>query len=180
MYKECHTEESKMRQRSIENGLLSMLKTYRYEQITVKQLCDYVKIPRNTFYRYFDGKIDVLHALIDHIFLDYELIAIKDTNLQQELEQFFFYWKDKSELLDALKRNDMSILLVDRCILLGQKRINCERFSIHKSKNNWKRNYTTQFIYGGILTIIIRWHHEGFIQTPSEMAEFCKKIIDIS
>lgn len=178
MYKECHTEESKLRQRSIEDGLLSMLKTHHYDQISVKDVCACVNIPRNTFYRYFEGKSDVLNALIDHAFLDYELNSINDGNLYSELENFFIYWKEKSELLDALEKSDLSIVLVNRCVFLGQNRINWKRFNIYNSKDNWQCNYTTQFIYGGVLTIIIRWHHEGFKQSPSELAKFCKKMIE--
>ena len=72
MYKLCKTEQSAQRQRQLEEGLLAAMRTKRYEEITISDLCDQMGIPRKSFYRYFSGKDGALHALIDHALLDYE------------------------------------------------------------------------------------------------------------
>ena len=51
MYKLCKTEQSAQRQRSLEEGLLTAMKTKRYEEITISDLCSQMGIPRKSFYR---------------------------------------------------------------------------------------------------------------------------------
>ena len=63
MYKLCRTEQSAQRQRQLEQGLLLAMKTKRYEEITISDLCDQMGIPRKSFYRYFSSKDGALHAL---------------------------------------------------------------------------------------------------------------------
>ena len=72
MYKLCKTEQSAQRQRQLEEGLLTAMKTKRYEEITISDLCEQMDIPRKSFYRYFSSKDGALHALIDHTLLDFE------------------------------------------------------------------------------------------------------------
>ena len=72
MYKLCKTEQSAQRQRQLEEGLLAAMKTKRYEEITISDLCEQMDIPRKSFYRYFSSKDGALHALIDHTLLDFE------------------------------------------------------------------------------------------------------------
>ena len=55
MYKLCKTEQSAMRQRQLEQGLLQLMQTKRYEEISISDLCQRMGMPRKTFYRYFDG-----------------------------------------------------------------------------------------------------------------------------
>ncbi len=59
---------------------------------TIMELCSWLDIPRKAFYRYFSSKEGALYALIDHTLMD---------------------------LLDALERNELSGLLVQRAILLA-------------------------------------------------------------
>ena len=72
MYKMCKSEQSAKRQRELEQQLLILLKTVRFDDISVSDICTQANIPRKTFYRYFSGKDGALHALIDHTLLELE------------------------------------------------------------------------------------------------------------
>ena len=107
MYKLCKTEQSAQRQRQLEEGLLTAMRTKRYEEITISDLCDQMGIPRKSFYRYFSGKDGALHALIDHTLLDFEqysgiLVGSSPTNIHKELRRFFEFWQQHRQLLEAL------------------------------------------------------------------------------
>ena len=56
MYNLCKTEQSALRQRQIEDTLLSEMAVRRYEGISVSDLCQKSAIPRKAFYRYFSSK----------------------------------------------------------------------------------------------------------------------------
>ena len=51
MYKLCKTEQSARRQRELEEGLLSAMKLWRYDEITISDLCEQMEIPRKAIYR---------------------------------------------------------------------------------------------------------------------------------
>ena len=72
MYKLCKTEQSAQRQRQLEDGLLQVMSTVHYDEISVSDLCDRMNVPRKSFYRYFSGKDGALQALIDHTLMRYE------------------------------------------------------------------------------------------------------------
>ena len=75
MYKLCKTEQSAKRQRDIENCLLELLSTRRYEDVTITEICEKMNMPRKSFYRYFDGKEGVMQSLIQHTMMDYNAVS---------------------------------------------------------------------------------------------------------
>lgn len=118
MYKVCHTEQSSARQRMIENALLQLMLKQRYEDISVRDLCDTARIPRKTFYRYFSSKDGTLYALVDHtldgLFARPPEAGKKSGTIADELERTFDYWKKNKTLLDALAHSFLSGILVER------------------------------------------------------------------
>ncbi len=73
MYKRCITEQSARWQRELEQGLLEIMATRRYEDITIMELCSWLDIPRKAFYRYFSSKEGAIYALIDHTLMDFSV-----------------------------------------------------------------------------------------------------------
>ena len=65
MYKLCKTEQSALRQRELEEGLLKTMSVHHYDDISVSDLCQQMDIPRKSFYRYFSSKDGALFALIE-------------------------------------------------------------------------------------------------------------------
>ena len=63
MYKRCIAEQSARRQRELEQGLLEIMATRRYEDITIMELCSWLDIPRKAFYRYFSSKERVVRCV---------------------------------------------------------------------------------------------------------------------
>ena len=91
MYKLCVSEQSAQRQRELEAGLLELMQTRSYEDITVSDLCDHLEIPRKAFYRYFSGKDGALHALLDHTLLEYPQLDSpgSEQEIRSSMETYF-------------------------------------------------------------------------------------------
>ena len=103
MYKLCKTEQSAQRQRQLEEGLLTAMRTKRYEESSISDLCDQMGIPRKSFYRYFSGKDGALHALIDHTLMEHPLyVAEYECDREQSVQAYMVdvcrYWKDCKKL----------------------------------------------------------------------------------
>ena len=123
MYKICQTEQSIRRQRELEQGLLRLMLRRNYEDLTVKDLCDEMALPRKSFYRYFSSKEGVLYALIDHTLADFFLMPTVGNKSRGtaigDLDLYFLFWYEKRELLDALHRSGLSGILAERATTLS-------------------------------------------------------------
>ena len=179
MYKQCRTEQSAQRQRQIEFGLVKIMSNLRYEDITVSDLCEMLNIPRKTFYRYFSGKDGALYGLIDHTLMEYELGSAKcagKRTLQTELESFFCFWKNRSQLLDALHRSGLSGILIERSINYS---VSEGGFPIRflSQERARVRKHLVRFAVCGLMTMMLQWHIDGYLEDPSEMAQIAGRLV---
>ena len=169
MYKICHTEESSLRQRALEAGLVTAMQNQPYEKITVLELCRQLEIPRKSFYRYFPTKEDCLLALIDHTLSDCNTVALTGWEGDRELKQvhlvrFFSYWKNQKVFLDAVRDNGFAHLLLERTTVI------VDSMNQNDPPVSFAQNQIEYFIAHGLMSTVLRWHHFGFRSTPEEMA----------
>ena len=171
MYKLCKTEQSAQRQRQLEEGLLAAMKTKRYEEITISDLCDQMGIPRKSFYRYFASKDGALYALIDHTLADFFQMPVPDKktrgNAIGDLDLYFTFWYQNKNLLDALQRNSLSGILVERANRFALR----EGFFPQKFKAipEQTREIGLSFAVCGLMAMTLSWHSQGFPISPDDM-----------
>lgn len=181
MYKECTSKQAIARQREIEQGLLDYMMHKSYEQISVIDLCEKIGIPRKTFYRYFSGKEGALYALIDHslkdAFLKYDDLQQSIENRNQIILYFFTYWLSKKHLLDALARNDLSGILLQRAIVFTMTDELVSKFTAPLRTTERAKNYRTVYIVSGIISLVIQWHHNNFDKTPQQIAKIASDLL---
>lgn len=175
MYKRCVTEQSARRQREIEAGLLSILSTVRYEDITICDLCKSLNIPRKSFYRYFSSKDGALYALIDHTIMDFSDTLLPSELLSPKvLISFFEFWRQHEPLLTTLNRNDLGGILLQRAILRATE----EAKSVGVlSSSSGSDHYTITFLITGLMSMILQWYEARFRETPEEMASITAQLL---
>lgn len=181
MYKQCRTEQSAARQRQLLEGLLEAMTQQQYEEISVSSLCDKMQIPRKSFYRYFSSKEGALNALIDQALMDFESFTENHSgsgdSVQQELERLFAYWMHQRRLLDALQKSGLSGVLVNRAISLSVfESIASRRFLPAEEQD--AQEYLALFAVSGFLSMVIRWHHDGYPQSVQQMAAISLRLIN--
>lgn len=180
MYKLCKTEQSARRQVEIEEGLLDMMQLRRYEDISVSDLCQKLGIPRKSFYRYFGSKEDALYGLVDHRLMGYETQYTGNsfrakTGITLDLNWFFGFWLSQKDLLDALAHSGVTAVLVERAIQNSQRAEIFEKAPESYSRKDMEM--ITAFTVCGLMTVVTQWHHDGYRQSPQEMAEIVYKML---
>ena len=171
MYKYCKTDQSARRQRDLEQGLLAMMEHHRFEEISVSDLCEYMNVPRKSFYRYFSGKDGALYSLIDHTIADFYQMPVPPKksrgNAMGDLDLFFTYWYNNKLFLDALQRNSLSGILVERANSFALR----EGFIPKKFKAipEDKQGIALSFAICGLMSMTLSWHLQGFTISPDEM-----------
>ena len=181
MYKDCRTEQSAQRQRDLEKGLLAAMKQQRFDDISVSDLCDGIGVPRKSFYRYFSGKEGALYALLDHTLMEYEPFMmgkepVRERTMQRDLETFFFFWLGQRDLLDALARSNLCGMLIERSVAYAlTDDVLPSRFLPNDSKKIQRQ--ITKFGVYGLMSMVLTWHSEGFLEEPKAMARVATRIL---
>ena len=181
MYKLCKSEQSALRQRELEQGLLNAMSTCHYDEISVSDLCDQMGVPRKSFYRYFSGKDGALHALIDHTLLELESFPLtvlkgEKRTFSKELERFFRFWRQQKPLLDALERSGMSGVLVVRAIDHALSN-DGPSVQFQDRQDRVVLEYSTQFGVCGLMSMVLSWHHSHYAQPPEQMAKIALQLL---
>lgn len=164
MYKICKTEQSALRQRELELGLLSLMREKSYEEISVCDLCDRMGIPRKAFYRYFSCKDGALQALMDHTLMEYSTFV--DDRL--DLVSFFEFWRRQKPLLEAIERNGLFSKFILRIV----------EYAVQEEHiTDREKTYKMNFILCGLMSMVLTWYYSGFRSSPKEMARSAKAIL---
>lgn len=180
MYKLCKTEQSAVRQRELELALADMMIEQRYEDITVSEFCSHAGIPRKAFYRYFSSKDGALYALIDHTMLEYEQYrdpspSLEEQPLLRDVESFFRFWLRQKPILDALEFSGLSGVLLERAIGSIETRSAVKRVMADESE--FVQRQISRFVVSGIMIMMVNWHHDGYRESPREMAELTVQMV---
>lgn len=173
MYKLCKSEQSAARQKQLEQGLLKAMLTQQYEDISISDLCDQMQIPRKSFYRYFSNKDGALFALLDHTLMEFEqsppgLRGASNANALGDLERFFVFWYERKNLMEALVRNRLSGMLVERATNHALHERLMPAYLLSKDENS--QHLAMTFAVCGLLSMVMQWHLNGYKETPVQMA----------
>lgn len=181
MFKNCKTVKSLNRQREIEKAFLDLLKHKHYDDITVIQLCDYVKMPRKAFYRYFACKEGLLNALIKHTLDGYQDYChnFKEPKrtIKGELNCFFSFWLEKNnrDFLDAINKSSLVGHLLKFSREIPANIIDMSKFL--PDENSWSRMQVFNFAISGLMSIMLDWYNAGCNQTTAEMSEIASRLL---
>ena len=182
MYKLCKSEHSALRQREMEQQLLKMMGTVRYEDITVSDLCTQAGFSRKAFYRYFSGKEGALYALIDHTLWELDSFPFTENtgrNARREKVVWFFqFWKNQKPLLDALDFSGISELLMKRMLVYAMSGPGVIRhFLTYRNSNLAAEEYAMTFGVCGLASIAFEWHRRGYQQSPEEIGQIALELL---
>lgn len=181
MYKLCKTKESAQRQREIEQTLLDLMQKKQYDEISVSEICEDADIPRKTFYRYFDGKEGVKQAILSHTMTDFEEYKQssgigKDGTLQEEFEEFFMFWKNKREVIEAFDKSGLIGVLIDSATVYAKNEFGYIAPYLSGS-NVGEKTIAHHFVISGLLATMINWYRSDFAETVPNMARSAARIM---
>ena len=89
-------------------------------------------------------------------------------NALGDLERFFVFWYDHRELMDALVRNRLSGMLVERATSHALHERMMPAYLLSKDENSQQLAMT--FAICGLLAMVMQWHQSGYQETPAQMA----------
>ncbi len=104
-----------------------------------------------------------------------EMLAQKQS-FRQGISAFFLFWQEKKQLLDALQRSGLSGVLIERAISYAVEGSLEESRNLLPEHRNLKTE-TTIFSICGLMSMVLRWHHEGYAMDVDSMSAMATKLL---
>ncbi len=174
-YRNCSSDRAALHQSAFENSLLKLMSEKKYSDITVTDIARQAGFSRKSFYHYFDRKDGCLIALVDH--------EIHSNLFQQEphphghisITACLQYWQEHRALTDALYRNRMMNLLLERMLFFATVE---DGFRIYVARrwNDTPREQVVMLV-GGLYAVLLDWYLSGYEKDPEEIGNILESLL---
>ena len=151
--------------------LLELIEEKNYADISITELTERADIARQTFYRNYDSKDDILLSKLDEIRDEY-LIKVQsnletkhDPNWDFEVNQMINLWQRNEALFKGLQKAGLAFHALEKIT---------EIFSLfhmkvqNLQKLDEKHQYLVAYLSGGVYMVINKWF-ENEMNTPVEL-----------
>lgn len=154
----------------IKISLISLLRKYPLEDISVKMVVEKAGICRASFYRNYLDINDVLKDIVRELFEPLYTNDMENSNITKLVFDIFNSIYLKKEIMVLLVKNDLDFLIHKELYNSSIKHIN--------DLNIYKHFYQPYFFSGASSETLIAWAKNGFKESPKEMAEMFIKTLN--
>ncbi len=163
----------------ITNSLLSLMEEKDFNKISIKEIIDNADLTRQTFYRNFNSKEDVLFEYVSKIYKECfdKIEQISNKNLKIILITYFEHWHKYKELLLLARKSNFNYKFMDFYYPFMNEYF--EKLIIRLPDNfDAKTDYIKHFLLGGLIQVKTHWAERDFLETPEELAELVLQSIN--
>lgn len=150
------------------NSLLKLLETKSFNEITIKDICKEADLSRQTFYKIFDSKEEIIKYHFKVLFNEFENDChnFENMTLNNLTFQFFTFFKKHADFIQILTQNKMSY------VLENEFEHYLPEISIFNSINEEEKypDYTISFIAGALCQILMHWYEKDMDLSVEEIA----------
>jgi len=159
----------------IADALLALMKQYPYKSITITQVCQEAKIVRQTYYRNFDLKDDILEFYLHNLVLQYFEDYYQEQIVHKQLKDFFAYMLQHREFLLLTSQNSLFFMINKTITTNITKFLNFQQITTMTDPALEK--YVTGFIASTICSLLSLWVDNGFADTHEKMARLAQRFL---
>lgn len=148
-------------------AFLDLLKDIPFEKIKTTEICKHAQVSRNTFYRKFDSKNDIIETIADNLIKKY-ISKVKKENpekFQNLIAIVFEFGKENFEILKLFSDNNLLSVILKRLNALGSQLYNSVRLPWHTCDSEISIKIMMNFFIGGFWNILTDW-----INDPSKLS----------
>ena len=85
------------------------------------------------------------------------------------MERFFKFWKDRKQLLDAVKYSSLGGILVERAVSLAKQEELMPGYV--RSWEDTLQDVAMSFVVCGLMSMVLQWHREDYRIPTEQMAK---------
>jgi len=153
----------------IVQSLIELMKTNKFEEITVKDISRLAKVNRSTYYRNFKSKEDIIKYKLESIMDEYleefenKQNKTKENYIQTILETFLKH----EEFLKIIHKQNQSYIL---------QKVLVNYFNDSLKDTSKKERYQIYYHIGGIYNFTICWIENDMKDNPESLAKIGDEI----
>lgn len=159
----------------LSDALLELLTNEKYNQITIRQICQKADLSRQTFYKIFESKEEVMQYHFSIMFQEFSRKCDLSQNitLSKIVHAFFSFFYEQRNFIRILITNNMVFLLEQ------QFEVYLQKISLFRSINDKEPygDYTTAYIAGALTQILVHWFERSFDLSIEELSNLTESII---
>lgn len=154
-------------------AFIDLLKTKSFEEIKTTEICKKAQVSRNTFYRKFNSKNDIVEKIADNLIANYiSQIQNKSPEKFQDLITIVFqFGKDNFEILKTLSDNNLLSIVLKKLNSLGPKLYQSVELPWHTFNSDDSIKIMMNFFIGGFWNILTDWISNPSKYSIDELAE---------
>jgi AcrR family transcriptional regulator len=159
-------------------AFMELLKEYKYNEITIKQITMQADVSRQTFYRHYKSKDEIIQEYSNNICeeISEKLLSLEDKSIHQVTLTYFTFWESYSDLLYLVKSSGCEHLLVEHYNEIMLKTLDILRPSMPKYTNE-DFSLIKAFLIGGFYNVKSSWMDNNLNTTPEALAKLICSII---
>ena len=148
-------------------GLFELIaKKQRFEEISISEICEKAGISRQTFYRNFTAKEDLILYYVNEK-VDRHMKQVVGV-MEKDVEGFFAHLPFSREFLSYLLDNNLMYLLRDSVLPLIGKFMQTNKYQILLGDRKYDL-YMARYLADTMVSILETWTIHGFAETPEEL-----------
>lgn len=160
-------------------SLLDLMKTKKYDTITISEIAEHADLARRTFYRNFATKDEVLRACVQNLvstFLD-KMEEYEQFTLQDSMYQVLVLCEEEKEMVMLFINNNLTSFILEqwRTTALEMHDMLRSRIIGLPNVDDEQLRYLIIFVSGGVFSVIEKWAKDGMQKTPHEIARMISK-----
>ena len=163
-----NNEANRITRESICTALLELMNTKSFDAITISELVRRAGVSRQSFYRNYRGKEEVVMEIEDTLLEELEE-SMSDPAYQNDpklwLIEFFSRIRANEALVTLLQKADLVHALFARISFLVEDRMNLHTPRLH---------YDIIGKLGALKAILLEWFNTGMKESEEEMADLCR------
>ncbi|MBK1812162.1 TetR/AcrR family transcriptional regulator [Clostridium sp. YIM B02505] len=161
------------------NAFMELLKEYKYNEITIKQITLQADVSRQTFYRHYKSKDEIIHEYSNKVCdeISEKLLSLEDKSIYQVTLTYFTFWRSYLDLLYLVRSSGCEHLLVEHYNEIMLKTLDILRPSMPQYTDEEFR-LIKAFLIGGFYNVKSTWMDNNLSNSPEELAKLICSIID--
>lgn len=167
-----HQRQKEQSKKMIRDALFELMEKKSFEQITVSEIVKRADVARRTFYRLYEGKLDVLHSCFDELYREYcsryEPLEYYDVG-RIAREYFGFWYLHREFLLRMQKCGSEDVLYCE--LNRGAMEVIKQRIGSSRQRFDSEEKYFITYSAGGFINLLHSWIMDGMRGTPEEYAQ---------
>jgi len=147
-------------------ALVDLLKHKRYEEITAQDLANRSGIARQTYYRHFRDKREILEYFVDDMYDDFLFDQSAPIDPHEVFRVIFEVFYARREILIGLKDGDLLGVIQSKLMEY------CNQFleMVSHEQTSVAAETTLWYQVGGTVTVSVQWIKNNMKQSPAELA----------